>query len=87
VPGRRSPEAARFLQALGHAVLLAREQAELSQEALGARSGHDQTYISGIERGVRNPTATSLLKIGKALGVGAAALLRRAEERERTSAK
>jgi len=46
-----------------------REQQQLSQEELGFKAEIDRTYISGVERGVRNPTVTVLARIGKALGV------------------
>ncbi|MEI7348125.1 helix-turn-helix transcriptional regulator [Dickeya chrysanthemi] len=41
---------------LGQRVKALRLQAGLSQEAFAEKCGLDRTYISGIERGVRNPT-------------------------------
>jgi transcriptional regulator with XRE-family HTH domain len=41
------------------------------------------TYVSGIERGVRNPTLRTMLKAAAALGVKASTLMRRAEEATR----
>lgn len=38
------------------------------QEKLGEKSDLDPTYISGIERGVRNPSILSIVRIAKALG-------------------
>lgn len=46
-----------------------REEKGLSQEALGAEAGVHRTYISGVERRVRNPTVTGVGKIAKGLGV------------------
>jgi transcriptional regulator with XRE-family HTH domain len=40
-----------------------------SQEELADQAGVHRTYVSGIERRVRNPTVTILAKLAKALGV------------------
>lgn len=52
-----------------------REDRGWSQEELAFECGLHRTYISGVERGVRNPTVVVLQKIAKALKVPAAALL------------
>lgn len=44
-----------------------RKSRDLSQEELADLSGLDRTYISGIERGVRNITLDSLESIVSAL--------------------
>ncbi|HYG96353.1 MAG TPA: helix-turn-helix transcriptional regulator [Solirubrobacterales bacterium] len=59
----RSPEHA----ALGEAVRRLRVEAELSQEQLAERAGTDLTQVGGIERGVRNPSYTTLLRLAAAL--------------------
>ena len=41
----------------------------MSQEDLADRAGLDRTYISGVERGVRNITLDSLEQIVNALGI------------------
>jgi transcriptional regulator with XRE-family HTH domain len=48
---------------------------DLSQEELAFECGLHRTYVSGVERGVRNPTVVVLEKISKALKVGASRLL------------
>ena len=39
----------------------------LSQEELAFRSELDRTYVSGVERGVRNPTLKTMLRLAQAL--------------------
>ncbi len=46
-----------------------RKEKGLSQEDLAFECGLHRTYISGIERGVRNPTIVVLDKIAKVLKV------------------
>ena len=52
-----------------------REEQGFSQESFADHCGLHRTYISGIERGVRNPTVIILDKIAKALKVPAGQLL------------
>ena len=61
---------------VGANVRLLREKAEISQEELADRSRLHRTYISDVERGVRNPTVLVLAKIAKALGVDPHVLLK-----------
>jgi transcriptional regulator with XRE-family HTH domain len=60
---------------VGHNVRRLRELRRWSQEDLGFEAGLHRTYISGVERGVRNPTILVLSQIAKALNVPAAFLL------------
>lgn len=59
----RSPEHA----ALGEAIRRLRLEASLSQEQLAEQAGTDLTQVGGIERGVRNPSYTTLLRLADAL--------------------
>ncbi len=52
-----------------------REEQGFSQESFADHCGLHRTYISGIERGVRNPTVVILDKIAKGLKVPAGQLL------------
>lgn len=52
-----------------------RQAAGLSQEGLALECGLHRTYVSGVERGVRNPTVTVLEKLAEPLGVPSALLL------------
>ncbi len=56
------------LAKLGPNVRKRREARELTQETLAERAGPDPTYISGIERGVRNPGIKNVVRLAKALG-------------------
>lgn len=47
-----------------------------SQEELAERAGLHRTYVSGVERGVRNPTVTVLEKLARGLGVSMPDLVR-----------
>lgn len=53
----------------GAAVRQHRLLVRLSQEELAARAGLDRTYVSGIERGRRNPSLRNIQNIAEALGV------------------
>jgi transcriptional regulator with XRE-family HTH domain len=61
---------------VGRNVKAARLKAQLSQEQLAERSGFTQQYLSGLERGQRNPTIVSLYEIAQALGTTPIELLR-----------
>jgi transcriptional regulator with XRE-family HTH domain len=52
-----------------------REQRGWSQEQLAFECGLHRTYVSGVERGVRNPTVLVLQDLATALDVPAAKLL------------
>ncbi len=52
---------------VGPAVRALREQAGFSQEELADRAELDRTYVSGIERGRRNPSVKSLQRVVAAL--------------------
>ena len=56
-------------QKLGKKVRELRTSHNLTQERLGEITGLDRTYISGIERGVRNPSLRNIEKLAKALKV------------------
>lgn len=46
-----------------------RREKGLTQEDVEARSGFSQQYLSGLERGKRNPSIVTLYEIAQALGV------------------
>ena len=52
-----------------------RKERGWSQEALADEADLDRTYVSGIERVLKNPTVTVVDRIAKALGCPLGALL------------
>lgn len=72
----RDPEERRRLKTLGRAVRKARTEMGLTQEAFGYKAGLDRTYVSGIERGVRNPTVLVLHQVADALEMPLSELVR-----------
>lgn len=62
-------------QRVGLNVRRYRKERGLSQEALAFECGLHRTYISGVERGIRNPTVVVLEEIATALEVPASRLL------------
>lgn len=54
---------------VGRNLARVRRQKRLTQEAVAELSGFSQQYISGLERGRRNPTIVSLYELAQALGV------------------
>lgn len=59
----------RALDAFGKNLRRHRTEQGLSQEALAEKADLDSTYISGIERGVRNPSLLSIVRVAEALGI------------------
>ena len=70
------PKRDSVLAALGQNVRRRREARELTQEKLAEKAGLDPTYISGIERGLRNPGIKNVARLAKALGLTTAELLK-----------
>ena len=60
----------------GNNVRRIRETKGWSQDDLSEQSGLHRTYISGIERGTRNPTLGIVDRIAVALNVSPASLLK-----------
>lgn len=63
-----------ILAALGLNVRRQREARQLTQEKLAEKAGLDPTYISGIERGLRNLGIKNVARLAKALGLTTAEL-------------
>ena len=65
-----SPEAL-----LGREIAKLRNRIGLSQEELGFRAEVHRTYISQLERGLKSPTLSMILKLSRALKASASKLV------------
>jgi CheY-like chemotaxis protein len=65
-------------QFLGQAIRSQRAEMSMSQEELAERAGLHRTYVSGVERGVRNPSLESIEKLAVALDLSVSSLFVRA---------
>ncbi len=67
-------------QIFGDVLRRYRSEKNISQEELAFQAGVDRTFVSRLERGIRQPTITTLIGLGQALGVSAADLVRETEK-------
>jgi transcriptional regulator with XRE-family HTH domain len=63
------------LRAIGHAIRSRRRAHGLSQESLAALAQIDRSYMSSVERGLRNISVLNLARIATALDVSVLELL------------
>jgi transcriptional regulator with XRE-family HTH domain len=77
VASSRRPQA--FQTAFGKALRRRRERLEVSQEALAFTSEIHRTYISELERGLKNPSLTTIDRLAAALKTKASTLIADAE--------
>ncbi|MEN3289053.1 MAG: hypothetical protein V7634_3353 [Bradyrhizobium sp.] len=61
---------------VGRNVLRIRKNKAMTQERLADLSGFSQQYISGLEKGQRNPTVVTVYELSVALGVNYIELLK-----------
>jgi transcriptional regulator with XRE-family HTH domain len=73
------PKRDSVLVKLGLNIRKRREALDYSQEKLAEKSDLDQTYISGIECGRRNPGIKNVARIAKALKVSTSELCKGVE--------
>ncbi len=59
----------------GDAIKRHRQRVGISQEELAHRAGVDRTFVSRLERGIRQPTITTLIQLANALEMSAAELV------------
>jgi transcriptional regulator with XRE-family HTH domain len=75
-----------LLQAISKVVQRRREQLSYTQEELAQRAGLHRTYISDIERGARNLSVKSLIRLALALEMSVSGMLELAESQVNTAA-
>lgn len=68
-----------ILRAFGNRIRAIRLEQGISQEQLGQLADLDRTYISGIERGLRNVSLINIERLAAALYVKPAELLKFSE--------
>jgi transcriptional regulator with XRE-family HTH domain len=71
--GKKDPDP--DLIALGRRLASLRQEAGLSQEALGAVADLHWTYVGRVERGTVSPSFRNLLKLARGLGVAPTRLM------------
>ncbi|UVT16031.1 MAG: helix-turn-helix transcriptional regulator [Nitrospira sp.] len=62
--GKVSPEAQ-----FGNEIAKLRKKVGISQEELGFRAGVHRTYISQLERGIKSPTLSVILRLAYAMKI------------------
>jgi transcriptional regulator with XRE-family HTH domain len=65
-------------EAFGQVLRDCREKAGFTQEGLAGLAEIDRTYVSLLERGLRQPTLETLFGLARALGVAPATMVSRA---------
>jgi transcriptional regulator with XRE-family HTH domain len=65
---------------VGRNLARVRHENGLTQEQVADRSGFSQQYISGLERGRRNPTIVTLYLLAQAVGVSHTELVKPDDE-------
>ena len=69
-----------LVEVFGKVLVEYRTKSGLTQEKLAELAGYDRTYISLLERGLRQPTLTTIFDISKALGLSPTQLIKSIEE-------
>lgn len=75
--GKTSPEAL-----FGKEIARLRKRLGISQEELAFRAEVHRTYISQLERGLKSPTLSVILKLSRSLSIPASRLIAAAENKD-----
>ena len=76
-----------ILESFGKLIAERRNALGISQEKFAERADLDRTYISGLERGVRNPSLTAIVKVAKGFGITTEELLRGLEAKAKRKSR
>lgn len=71
----------RAQEVFGQVLREARKRRGLSQEALALESGVDRTFVSQIERGVRQPSLTTVFRLSEVLKLKPSLIIARVERK------
>jgi transcriptional regulator with XRE-family HTH domain len=69
-----------LVEVFGKVLAEYRTKSGLTQEKLAEIAGYDRTYISLLERGLRQPTITTIFDISSALGISPSNLIKEVEK-------
>lgn len=75
----KNSDAPKYSLIFGEVLKTHRMALGVSQEELAFRAGVDRTFVSRIERGIRQPTITTIFLLSQALGISAAELVKDVE--------
>lgn len=91
VSGPRRPnsyaEGMEISKAFGAILRRNREEKGLSQEELALNCGLDRTFISLLERGLRQPSLSTVFNVAEQLGVSANELVRQVERYQKRGSR
>jgi XRE family transcriptional regulator, regulator of sulfur utilization len=65
------------LRSLAATIMALRRERQWSQERLAERAAIQRSYIADLERGERNPSVRTLVKLANAFDIGVAVLFQR----------
>jgi len=77
---KKTSDTDKYVRRFGQRVRMIREEKQLSQEELADRANVHRTYIGMIERGEKNATIVTIVKISGALEVPATELVKALED-------
>ena len=75
-----TPETVKYIRRFGQRVRVLRKEKALTQEELADRANVHRTFIGMIERGEKNATLVTIIRISGALEIPAMELMRELED-------